>query len=219
MLYSPWFKDDGPTSGPPEWAQHIRATWEYLDTHYKIKPGWPSKICIKQAGWGWNLSELKQIAQAAIYFEDAWVQLASIDNTMCQRNWQENPVLAPQSRSQAIATVGAIYNTANLIRLFLADEHRWSLQDRKPKEYRLSFVELLSRSGTAREVKFVSPALHTAADAVHWTGFTLNFVRSCLASKNLARYPTSVEGLRAFVTGRRTPNGASSALHQTWRPA
>lgn len=190
-----------------------------LDTHYKFKSSWSSMICVKQAGWGWNVSEPKQIAQAAISFEDAWVQLTSMGDTMCQRNWQDNPVLAPPSRSQAIATVGAMNHTAGDIQLFLANKHTWALQDRKFKAYRLSLVELLSRFGSVREVKFVSPTLHTAADAVHWTSFTLNFARSCLTNKNLARYPTGVEGLRAFVTGRRTSDGASSALYRTRRPA
>ncbi len=211
--------DHGPTSGVPEWAQHIQATWGYLDTHYKITPGWSSKISVMRRCREWTLSQLKQMAQAMIYFEDAWVQLASIDHTMCRRSWRENPVLAPQSRSQAIATVGAASHLADLIQLFQAEEQRWSLRNTRPKAYYLSIVELVSMPGKARVVRFVSPPLHMADEAVYWTGFTLDFVRSCLFNKNLARYPTSVEGLRAFVTGRWTPEGAHGTLYRARRPA
>lgn len=206
-FHSPWLEDDGRTSGVPDWAQNIRATWGSLDRQYNIKPGRSSKISIMQRDQDWTLSQLKQIAQATIYFEDAWVQLTSIDKTMCRRNWRDNRFLARRSRSQAIAAVGAVSHLDDLIRLIVAGQHAMGNPNENDMSYHLSFEDRVSVPDTVQEVRFISPPLYPAADAVYWTGFTLNFVRSCLSNKNLTRYPTSAEGLRAFVTGRRTLEG------------
>ena len=200
MLFSPLFCDEA-----PGWPSFIQDTWNWLHPrgHHKVEASIASSITIERSR-GWELSALKRIAQGLIYFEPAWELLAPDDKMDCQRLWRHNPVLQHKSRSEAIAAVENLSSISELTELIR--------QDPGGPPYHFSFHDNVDGS---EELTLACPCLHVAPDAVHWAKFTMSFIRACMSGRRLTRYAISVEGLRLFVTGRRTPEGSHTALYRS----
>ena len=169
-----------------------------MNKNYKISSPWPSGITINP-GRGWELSELKLMAEALIYFEEPLQQAGINDDLICRRIWRDNPVLGKKSRSQAIAAVGAAVSVRDFVALIQPEYHNG-------KMYHFSLYEIETDT---RNLDFVYPTLETAAHAIDCIQFTLSFIRACMLNKPLNRYASNFEGLRVFMTGKRTPEGAS----------
>lgn len=206
-LQSPAFSV-GPIS---RWRAQVIATWEYLLQHYHVAPN-PvigSQIDIMLAP-SYTLSDLRQIASSAIYFEPAIEALLPghghrHPDTQGPRipharsNWLDSPFLARRgkSRAQSIAAIEIAPDKEAVIRLMTgprSEANPWL-----NRSYAWIFSDLFNNN----MIGFRKPPTSSSAnDVLNWAEFLITFVQAAVefgSGASLRAFPSDLRGLRSFL--------------------
>jgi hypothetical protein len=181
----------------PSWRENIKAAWVLLNTHYKVQSSRFSKsntritVALPRDGNEkevfFSLTQLKNIAQAVIHFEDA-LQILMPKGSEQRRNWQDNRSLQKKSRSEAITIIGQRKTLQQLSASFCPEsENSWCWH----------FFQ-------ASEVVIVQPgASETAAVVIKTLENLLPFIEACLGIQNarqLESYTPDMAGFKSFMS-------------------
>lgn len=196
------------------WREDIRKTWKYLHTHYKIRG---DNTCINRIDCrgdpSFTLAELKQVAQAIIHFEpvfDALFPEPYAPAFVRKRNWRDNPVLgaANKSRSESIAHIEAFRPTQS--------NEPWEVATLIGERWHQDYCWEFDYSDVPRRHNIIkyhnTPVIENADAALMWADFIMAFIQASMSIASPARLQSiaaNQEGLRYFVTGRRSPAGST----------
>ena len=180
-----------------QWRSHVKATWAYLQEHYKITDDkdCSTHIHISVEG-GYSLEELKRIASSVIHFEPALEALVpDARRQVCgwaRSSWIDSHDFAAKgaSRASAILKISRVTDFQGLLRLMNPSSQRgygWNFRAIM-KYYTIEFRK--------------PPASKTANEALGWAELAMSFVQTSIRYGSLERLkviPPTVGGLRWFL--------------------
>jgi hypothetical protein len=179
------------------WKKDLMATWTFLHTQYHIRRNtkWSTIISIP-SDWVTPLLGVKGIAQAITHFDailDKVLPLSAKPGSSMLRDLGQRSLLQQANRTQ-LQSIDAIEDAAVFI---------WRHQIRASGSlWMFSGMNLAHRK---------PPSFMLARDVIEWAEFAVPFVQAsiaCHAPGCLARFAPTYNGLREFMTRKKTPLGA-----------
>lgn len=187
--------------------------------HVHLSPGDPSGDRVD-----WTLDELKNIAMAVVYFEDAFELL--IPETRRGSKWHrpnraQNQAFMGLSTEKCLRRIGEVRDAALLcLMMHQSENSNWN------------FMNIYAPSGTGTVEFRQPPGVTGAAACLSWAELAVDFVQSARGwpglSAGIGSYPRTVEGLEQFcydgmTLGVSNPGcldplfaGKSGALEARW---
>jgi hypothetical protein len=156
------------------------------------------------------LPEFKQVAQAAVHFEQTLDTLFYTDKEHPpRRNWLRNQRFGAKSRDEAIDAIEATESEKEFKMLF---QYRW--KDISHFRWEFKTFETPAMNDPHCHVEWRNPAaIIEAEDAIQWATFVVSFVRAsleCYSPAELKDIDANHDGLRQFCTGKPVSPGSNT---------
>lgn len=192
------------------WRTEVDEMWDYIQANYHVTANYRCSTHIHIGREpGYELSDMKRIAQAVIHFETAFEALVPPErreNIYAKSNWLDAPGLARAnlSRAESIAAIEAISDNADpkqLLRLL----HPQDPNDRRNYNDRRFFTWNFLSWQDKGSVEFRKPpASISSVEALSWAELAMSFIQACTSDGNrspaaLLQIPPTVGGLRWFL--------------------